>query len=363
MMTIIFFIFALGVLILAHELGHFLVAKIFKVKVEEFGIGFPPRILKIQKGETVYSLNLFFVGGFVKLGGEEKYSGDPREFLAQPPKIKFSILIAGILMNLILAYLLFSFGYLFGLPEHIKSNKIAKKIENPRVTIIYVFQGSPADQAGLKLGDKILRIKTEKEEVKIEKPEKVVWLAEKYQGEKIEILIQRGEKKFWKSVVPKKEIAPGEGRIGIGLALVGVSYYKFPYNFYYGGVRTIQALSSITNAFYYFFKDLFSFKTKKALQNIVGPIGIYNFWETFQELGIGYLFNFLALISINLALLNLFPFPALDGGRLIFVIGELIFQRKINPRIEALIHQIGMVILFLLLILITFKDLKLMFKI
>ena len=341
--NIILFILFLGILIFVHELGHFLFAKILKVGVEEFGIGFPPRLISKKIGETVYSLNLIFFGGYVKLRGEDNIN-DPYGFLNQPAYKKVLITLGGVIFNLIFAYFVFSIGYLYGLPE------FAGEIKN--MTVVQVFSGSPAEKAGIKIGDIILYFKYNDQLIEIKDLKNVKEVLKDYIGKELKVGILRGKEKFEVNLIP--EIKDSIGPLGIAFSSLTLVKKPFPSNFYYGLTKTYDVTKNLLIAFKEFFIRLF--KEVRIAKEVVGPLGIYDIYAQMKTLGISYVLHFMALISLNLVLINILPFPGLDGGRFVIYFGELIASRRMPFRIENLINTIGVVILLILAIIITIKD-------
>ena len=341
--NILIFLIFLSVLIFVHELGHFLFAKALKVEVEEFGLGFPPRLISYKFRNTIYSLNLIPFGGFVKIRGEND-ENDPLGFLNQPPIKKILIVLGGVLFNIIFAYFIFSLGYLWGLPEY------SGKLEN--ITVLQVFSDSPAEKAGIKIGDKILYFKYNGEIIQIKNLYKLKEELKPYLGKELTVGVERGKEKFETKLIP--EIKNGVGPLGIAFSSIKLEKKPFPSNFYYGFKRTYETIYNIIFAFIDFITRLF--KETKVAKEIVGPFGLYDIYTQMKTLGISYIFHFTALVSLNLALINILPFPALDGGRFIIYFGELIFRRKLSFKIENIINTAGFVILILLMIIITIKD-------
>jgi regulator of sigma E protease len=337
----------LGILIFVHEFGHFVVAKKTNVPVEEFAIGFPPKLISKKIGDTIYSLNLILFGGYVKIRGENDPE-DPIGFLNQPSYKKLLITLAGVIFNLLLAYLIFSIGYLIGLPEYQKEAK--------EVTITQVMQNSPAEKAGLKIGDKLIYFRVNNNIYYFEKPEEVKEKIKPYIGKEIILGIKRGENSFEVEVIPRNTDAP----IGIGIASIGLVKYSFPQNFYHGLVKTYDGIKAIIFAFKDFFSRLL--KERKVAKEVVGPLGIYDIYNQMRTLGINYFLHFIAIISLNLFIINLIPFPGLDGGRLIIYLGEAISRRKIPYMAEVITNSIGLILLITLMIIITIKDILVKIK-
>jgi regulator of sigma E protease len=344
MLNIILFLLVLGFLIFIHELGHFLFAKKLKVPVEEFAIGFPPNIFRKKFKDTVYSLNLFFLGGYVKLRGEN----DPQDiegFLNKPPLVKILVTIAGVVFNIVLAYFLFSIGYLIGMPEYSQDSK--------NIVILQVFPNTVAEKSDLKIFDRLLYLKTENEIINFNKIEDVRKILENFIDKEILLGIERkGEIKEIK-LTPKKQ--NNLGPLGVRLGTVDIVKYNFPLNFYFGLIKTKNSVINFFLGIKDFFVRLIAGQ-KEALKEVVGPLGIYDIYNQFKALGINYLIFFIAIISLNLAIINILPIPALDGGRFVFYFYELLTQKKINPNFENIVNIAGFVFLIVLMILITIKD-------
>ncbi|MGC8981445.1 MAG: M50 family metallopeptidase [Minisyncoccia bacterium] len=347
MINFLIFLIVLSILIFVHEFGHFIVAKKTGVPVEEFAIGFPPRLISKKIGDTLYSLNLILFGGYVKIRGEN----DPNDkfgFLNQPPYKKLLITFSGVFFNLLLAYLIFSIGYLYGLPEYYKGAK--------EVTITQILQDSPAQKAGLMLGDKILYFKFNNEIYYFEKPEEVKEKIKPFIGKEIYLGIKRGKDVFEVKIVPRKGDAP----IGIGIASIGLIKYGFPENFYRGLIKTYDGTKAIIFAFKDFFLRLL--KERKVAKEVVGPLGIYDIYNQMRTLGINYFLHFIAIISLNLFIINLIPFPGLDGGRLIIYLGEAISRRRFPYLAEVITNSVGLILLITFMIIITIKDILVKIK-
>ena len=338
-MTLILFLFFLGLLIIAHEFGHFLAAKKVGAVVEEFSIGFPPRVFRKKIKETIYSIGLILFGGFVKLRGEDD-PNDPSGFLSLPAKKKLIVVLAGVIFNIFLAYFLLVLSLSFGYP--LPTEKI--------FVSGFLSKNSPAAQK-FKIGDEILGIRFEGQEYKFKDLNELSKFLKNNQGKEVEYIISRqGEVLTQKIKIPA----------GIYLANFTLKKEKFPQNFLLAFAKTYENFKKIIIGFYQVILSLFT-KEKVSLE-IVGPIGIYNLFDNFKSFGWGYLFYFVAVLSLNLAFINLLPFPALDGGRALFILFE-IFGKKLDHRKEEIIHKAGFVFLFALIIIISLKDIyRLWFK-
>jgi len=338
LLTIAIFIAILVLLILVHELGHFMTAKLSGVKVEEFGIGFPPRLISFKRGETVYSLNAIPLGGFTKLLGEE----DPtlRGSLASKSiATRVLVLSAGSLMNILLPIVLFSAAFM------IPHDMLLEKVQ-----IEEVAPGSPAQSAGIEPGDTILEINGHL----IKNRGDVGYLIHLNLGSEVNILLEKTDFSS-KEVNVKPRWNPPEGQGAIGIVITGVdsTIVRESYPFW----KAIP--SSITHCW----EILVLFRNEivtwflGATPQLAGPIGIAELTGEVAKAGFSALLEFTALISINLAIINLFPFPGLDGGRLVFVALEWVRRgRRIPPQKEGLVHLIGFIVLIIVIAVVSYYD-------
>lgn len=352
-------ILVLSLLVLAHELGHFLIAKLFGVRVEEFGIGLPPKALSIGKKDgTEYTLNWLPLGGFVRLAGEEH---DPtlweklnplvrREmFFAKPAWQRSLIIIAGVVVNLLVGILLFSVVYTkLGIPQ----------IAGEQVMIVDVATGSPAELAELKQGEVVVRV-GDKE---ITKAEDFTTYVKDRKGQAISLYVaqvdssgRRSDSERVVSVVPRLNPPEGEGALGVGVVTAPIVIYeKMPWYAapYYGAVEgTKEALAWARE-----FIRIFSHPVE-LLKNLSGPVAVVKVGQQAAAEGWITMVRFAAIISLNLGIFNILPIPALDGGRLLMVGLEKIVGRKRVARVERYVNAVGMGLLILLLIGVTVKDL------
>ena len=334
-MTLLSFLFFLGFLILVHELGHFLGARKVGLKVEEFSIGFPPKIFSRKIKETVYSLGLILFGGFVKLKGEDD-PNDPEGFLNLKPKKKLLIVTAGVFFNILLAYLFFVFSLNLGYP--VESNKIFVSGFLSKDSQAYKY---------FQIGDEILFVKAEGKIYKFDSLQKLAQFLKENKGKELEIFYSRKGQELSAKVVPP---------VGFYLANFRLEKVSFLESIFLGFEKLFLSFKKIFIGFFKFFQSLFT--QEKVDLEIVGPVGIYNLYDNFKNFGLGYLFYFLAVLSLNLAFINALPFPALDGGRALFIFYELLTKKKINYQKEEIIHRLGFVFLFSLLILVTLKDIS-----
>ncbi|MGD0523234.1 MAG: M50 family metallopeptidase [Candidatus Microgenomates bacterium] len=354
--SILIFLLVLSILVIVHELGHFLVAKKNGVWVEEFGLGIPPRIYGKKIGETIYSINLFPFGGFCRMHGETSEDGisEPKKaFLNKGKLARVAIVMAGVVMNFILGIVAFGIVYSFsGIPR-----------ESKNVKLVDIASGSPAQVAGLLVGDVIKSADGET----INSINQFVDLVEKNKGRKITLVTEqslpagRQVKKI--ILTPRANPPSGEGPLGVVLSTTEIYYppvWQRPfYGVYYGSKDAFFWGKTVILGFVSLISQLFM---GKVPNDVSGPVGIFAVTTEATKYGLLSLINFVGILSINLAILNVIPFPALDGGRLLFIGIEGLIGRKVVPRIEATIHMVGMVILMLLILAITARDVERLIK-
>lgn len=359
MTTIIAFILILGLLIFVHEFGHFIMAKRAGIKIEEFGFGYPPRIFSVRIGETIYSLNLFPVGGFVKIYGEEGKEKDEkpedkkRAFYNKPLRTRAKILFAGVAMNLILAMVLLGLGYNLGLPKVIEDNE-AGVLNEPKVQIAEVALKSPAQEAGIMIGDTIKEIKSDEQTLTADTVAGVVDFVRQRKGKEIGLLIQRGSESFEKKILARQEFPEDQGPLGIALVRTAIVSYPWYQAIFKGIINTFALTWTIILAFGSILWGLVT--TGKLTVDIAGPVGIFSITGQAAKLGFVYLLQFTAIFTINLFIINLIPFPPLDGGRLLFLLIEKFKGKPVDQKVERTVQTIGFALLILLLIAVTWRD-------
>lgn len=356
-MSILLFITILTALIFVHELGHFLVAKKAGIRVDEFGIGFPPRLWSKKIGETIYSLNAFPVGGFVKIFGEnpekESISGpdSARSFVHTSKWSQASVVSAGVFFNLVFAWMLISVGFMLGVPYPMDDSRYGARVENMEL-IMLVEQGSPAETAGLKSGDHILSLSSGVDILKEPRMESVQNFIASHN--EVSLSYERGDEVRTAIVYPKEGIVSGRPAIGIAMDMTGtlkLPFYEAPF----AGLVTTGSLTADTIAgLFDFFKQMFV--GDADLSSVSGPVGIVRIVGDASVLGLVYIFSLAALISINLAVINLLPFPALDGGRLFFIFIEVLKGSPIKPAIVNTANGAGFVLLIILMVVVTYSD-------
>lgn len=350
MFAVIIFVLVLGLLIFVHEFGHFIVAKKSGMKVEEFGFGFPPKIFGIKRGDTTYSINLLPIGGFVRILGEDgENPNDPKSFASRGVGIRAAVISAGVIMNLLLAIVLLIIGFKIGIPSVVEGNEDLN-IRDQKVQIVTISDGSPAQQAGIKIGDGIIEI----DSTKVESVEQVQDLINQAKGKELNLTIERGEEVQNITLVPRENPPENEGATGIALVKTGIISYPWHISIWKGIEATFSMTIAIVVAFAGILKNIFI--GQGVSEGLSGPVGIAVMTGQMAKLGFVYILQFTAILSINLAILNFLPFPALDGGRMLFLILEKIRGKKVKKKTENMIHATGFIILIILMILITFRD-------
>lgn len=367
--TIIIFIVILGLLVFVHELGHFWTARKFGVRAEEFGFGFPPRLAGYYKttagkwrlvwggrevedaADTVYSLNWLPLGGFVRIKGEQ---GDNKEaadsFSAQAIWKRIVILSAGVTMNIITAAVLLSTALWLGIPQIIDDVPVGAQMEDRMIQVVEVLSGSAAQQAGITPGDVIISING----TSFETYEALQEYTAARAGEELTYELRRGSEAVNAQAIPG--VLEGTDRAGIGIAVAETAIVSYPWYWAIieGIIRTGQLLLFIVVAFW---GIIVSLVTGGGVgTEIAGPVGIANMTGQVAQLGIAYLLQFTALLSLNLAIVNILPFPALDGGRIVFLSIEKLRGRPVPEKYEAIVHQTGFILLMLLVVLVTYRD-------
>ncbi len=342
-------------IIFVHELGHFILAKRAGVRIEEFGFGFPPRLFGIKRGETIYSLNLLPLGGFVKIYGEDgKKKGDintGRAFYSKPIGTRAKIIVAGVTMNLLLAALLLGVGHWIGLPTMIEDDQVT---EGAKIQVVQVALDSPAQEAEIKMGDTIKELRINNYELGITKISQIQEFTGQHKGDKITVVIERGDEILEKEVVLRVFHSEKEGPLGVALARTMVVSYPWYQSFIKGIIDTLKLTWFITVALGNILWQLIT--TGQLTVQVAGPVGIFDLTGQATQLGFIYILQFAAILNINLAIINALPFPALDGGRLLFLLIEKIKGSPVSQKIEGLAHTAGFVILILLMLAVTWRD-------
>ncbi|HZX49869.1 MAG TPA: M50 family metallopeptidase [Candidatus Paceibacterota bacterium] len=352
-MTIAIAIFTIGILVILHELGHFFAAKKFGVKVEEFGIGLPPRLWGKQIGETIYSVNALPIGGFVRMEGEEKRSESPRSFNKKPVWQRLVIVGGGVFVFWVIAAAIFAgLGATVGIPMAIDDN--AQGVADPRVQIIGIASNSPAAEAGIVLGDTILRIQGQE----ITKMQEVRGIATTHAGQEITLEVRRGTETLQINLTPRIDPPEGEGAIGVAFVRTGMVHYAWWQAPFRGIAHTAQLTVAILRTFADLISGLVAGQGLPPGTQFSGPIGVVGFLSDSLGLGVSSFLSFVALISVYLAIFNTLPIPALDGGRMFFLLVEAVRRRPLPEKIEQRLIITSFIILIALIIWISIGDVR-----
>lgn len=349
-LTILVFLLILFVIVLVHEIGHFYTARKLGIGVEEFGVGFPPRLFSFKKNGIIYSFNLIPIGGFVKIKGESGDNNDADSFISQPIWKRGIVLVSGVFMNMVLAFIIISIGFGVGIPSAVDGIPKDAKIKDQKIQIINVYPNSPADKSGIKLGDYILSL----DKQKFSSSEKATEYIGQNQDKEIAVSVSSsGEEKII-NIKPETIQESGDKKI-IGVAMVDVGLISYPWYKapLHGFKSTVNLTVAISEALYDLVVGLFQ---GKGAPDVSGPIGVAVFTGRARSMGFEYILQLMALLSINLAIINILPFPALDGGRVLFLIIEKIRKKQNNQKLEAVVNNIGFGLLMLLMLLVTYKD-------
>lgn len=353
LLTVILFIGLLLVLVIVHEWGHFMAAKKAGCTVEEFGFGFPPRLFSFMWHGTRYSLNALPIGGFVKIEGENmgETNPAPTSFASKSAPWRIIILSAGVIMNVVLAAVLLSVQAGLGTPA-VVTDENASNLSDLHTYILELSPHSPADEAGIQPFDRIVKIG----DVSHPTIEAVQDFTKAHTGQEISLELERGGQHVTISLVPRVNPPEGEGALGVSLAATGltkVPWYQAPLA---GMIKTGQMVVAIGRQFGIIIYQLVV--ERSVTPSLTGPIGIAVYTNEVAKLGTSYFLEFAAMISLNLAIINILPLPALDGGRILFVLFELIFRRRLPNKIESWAHTAGFALLIGLMILVTLKDVR-----
>ncbi len=339
LISIASFLVVIVVLILAHELGHFITARATGVKVEEFGLGFPPRLLGVKRGETLYSLNAIPLGGFVKMAGEEDPTV-PGSLASKSIGTRLLVLSAGSLMNFLLPLLLFSVAFM-----------IPHNLVTGQVLVEEVGAGSPAVLAGIRAGDTILSADDKMLNNHIDLARHI----QLHLGSEITLLVQHSDSTIEEvQVIPRWKPPEGRGAVGIAITTSDTTITSQHHPFW----KAIpMGFSACIETFVLFKNGIVSMIIGTAPVELAGPVGIAQITGEIVKAGISPLLEFAAFLSINLAIINIFPLPALDGGRIAFVLLEWIRRgKRIAPKTEGRVHLIGFAMLMVFILAVTYQD-------
>lgn len=366
LLTAIVVVVIFSILIIIHELGHFLAAKKVGIKVEEFGFGLPPRIWGVKKGETIYSINWLPIGGFVRLYGEEGLEAgesksnrhktvdqklSKRAFYNRPIWQRVVVITAGVAMNFLLGIIVISYLFTQGV-----------MVPTDRVHIEKIISGSPAETVGLKEKDVIKQLtinnqpfdSAQGKQIIIKSGDQLTKTTKEHLGEKIILLISRNDQEFEVSIVPRKDYPKDQGPMGVVISNYEEKKYSLLEAPIKGTKETIYLSWELTKGISRTLWKLISFQP--IPKDVAGPIGIAQLTGQAIKFGNRAVLELLGLLSLNLAIVNILPFPALDGGRLLFIAIEAVTGKRVKVNWERYIHQAGMIVLLALMILITVND-------
>ncbi|OGY48145.1 MAG: hypothetical protein A2840_02180 [Candidatus Buchananbacteria bacterium RIFCSPHIGHO2_01_FULL_47_11b] len=368
--TVIIFFLVLGVLVIVHEFGHFITARRAGVKVDEFGFGLPPRAIGAYRDETnhwrlvglktkqtaktIWSLNWIPLGGFVRIKGEQgEEATDPDSFAHKSVGKRIWIISAGVLMNIILAAVLLTVGFIVGVPQIVTDQALPAlaRVSAARIQVAQVLPDSPADAAAIEIADTIFAINGQT----FSQINEVQEFVAAHAGQDLTIELERDGEAI--SVVLRPAgIADLDGQAGMGVALVQTATVSFPWYVagYYGVVETGKIIAGIFIGFYLIIQSLVV--EGQLIGEVYGPVGIATLVGDAASLGFIYVLQLTAILSIIIAVINYLPFPALDGGRVLFLIIEAVRGRPVNQRFENATHNIGFGLLLLLILLVTYRD-------
>ncbi len=351
--TIITFVAVLSLLVFVHEFGHFITAKKSGIRVDEFGFGFPPRIFGIKRGGTVYSVNWIPLGGFVRIKGEGgEHGNDKDSFANKSGWVRLLVLTAGVVMNVVLAWFLFSVGYVVGMPQVVEDLPQFARVTQGQTQVLDVMKGSPAELAGMKTGDALLTVDGQP----VTSVEGVRSYTQSHEGQSIRVTFKQNDQTLTKDVTPVRLAGAEQAAMGVALVRTGMVSYPIWYAPVQGAVATWVMGREIVLSFGSLIRDLF---VKHAVTvDLSGPIGIAVITSEVAARGFRYLIQFTALLSLNLAVINILPFPALDGGRVLFLAIERARGRAVSRNIENLAHNVGFALLMLVVIFVTIGDFR-----
>lgn len=358
MLTILLVFFSIIALMALHEFGHFIVSKKFGVQVDEFGIGYPPRLFGKKMGGTFYSLNLLPFGAFVKIAGEDgegKNVDDSRNFNKKPVWQRTLVVLGGVVSFWVIAVILLTFVFSTGVSQVI-SDEEETGFLNPKVQVLSVSSGSPAESAGIMPGDTISGFGVFGDFSPVDKIKEVQDLTQEYKGEEVSVFLQRGTEEIEASLSPRVSPPAGEGAMGVALVRTAEKSYPFWKAPFLAAKATISMTGSVIVGWKDVLASLIKGEGLPSGVQLVGPVGIGSMLNEAAKVGITYFLQLTAILSIYLAVLNLLPIPALDGGRLVFLAVEKLKRSPVNQKIEQNINGAFFLLLLVLMVWVTIRD-------
>jgi regulator of sigma E protease len=403
--AILIFIVILGLLVFVHELGHFVVARRNGVKAPEFGFGFPPRIVGFQflreipepgkkkklfskwriiwgskdgddenevsdltqahekklQGGTIYSLNWFPLGGFVRIKGEDGgHAGDEDSFASKSAWKRVKILAAGVTMNFVFAWFLLSIAFMIGAPEEVNPEANTNNAKS-KIQISGIIADAPASMMGLKVGDEISKVQTDPmgKVVALKNVKDVQDYINANRGKEVTLEVLRGKEKLALKGTPRVDAPEGQGALGIALSETMLVKYSWPESIWKGLLAVWDMIVMIFAGLFGLLKMLFAGQGGSA--DVAGPVGIAILTREVANLGLVYIIQFAAILSVNLGIINILPIPALDGGRILFVLIEKIKGSPVSQKVEQNFHTLFFALLMLLMLAVTYKDIARLF--
>ena len=359
-MSILLFLVILVILIVSHEFGHFIVAKRAGIRVDEFAVGFPPRLWNVKRGETNYSVNALPLGGYVKIFGEnpdeESINGPDRDrsFVNKPKRIQAAVVAAGVIFNVLLAWILLSIGLMIGFPTSLTGSDFEQYAGNAALTVTSVLPDGPAEEAGLKPGDTVVSFRAGTESATVATPDEVQFFISRHSAEEIIVTYERSGERGETRMIPREGILPDRPAVGISTDIVGIVQLPLHLAVWEGAKNTFYLLDATVRGLFGLVKN--ALLGQGSLESIAGPVGIVKMVGDASALGFVYLLGFTALISLNLAVINLIPVPALDGGRLLFIFIEWLKGSPIKPQVANAVNAAGFVLLMILMVVVTYHD-------
>ena len=344
-LTIVIFIAILILLIMIHELGHFLIAKANKVKIKEFAFGFPPRIASIVKHGTRYAINAIPLGGYVSLVGEDEADKSHGSYFTKKVWQKILIVGFGVISNFLLAIIILSIGFMVGMTPLVSDPATMGGQKTSQIMIAEVVTDSPAAKVGIKQGDILEGFAS---------PQELSNFTHSHPNSTQIFKVRINDQ------ISELPIQLGAGDAPLGVAAISITKVKLPFfqAIWASIIEVGKSIATVVVVLWGIIASLFTTGSAgEAGQGVVGPVGIFNFTSQALSLGWIYVLQLAAILSINLGIINILPFPALDGGKIFFLALEGIFRKKVvRQEVENTIHTVGFIILILLVIVITLRD-------
>ncbi len=341
--TIIIAFLSLILMLVLHEFGHFILAKKFGVKVEEFGVGYPPRIWGKKIGETIYSINALPFGAFVRMPGEiGGGTQDKRSFSSQTVWKRILIALAGVLSFWLMAAILFTVVFNLGTPISITDNEV---VSSAKVQIVEIAVNSPAALAGLRTGDTVQKF------TRVDEFQKFI---EANKGQEVILTIERGKNIFDVSLVPRVSPPKGQGALGVALSRTVIKSYPWWQTPGQGLMATVDMTKNIILGYGQAIKNLIIRQPTGV--ELMGPVGVLHLFTQASQLGINYFLQLVGMIAIYIAIFNILPIPSVDGGKILFLIIEAVRKKPVSARIEERITTVFFSALLLIMAITTVKD-------